>query len=61
LEYPATKPPLSGAAWPWDLTLRPLLVTAVAVAALAVPVLLRRRCARRRSTASRRSPPAGDT
>jgi putative intracellular protease/amidase len=37
LQYPTTHPPLSGPAWPWTLTLRPILI-AVAVAAVAVAV-----------------------
>jgi hypothetical protein len=36
LQYPATAPPLSGPAWPWTLTLRPILIAAVAIAAILV-------------------------
>jgi hypothetical protein len=44
LQYPATNPPLSGPAWPWTLTLRPILLFAGGVAAvLGVRLLGRRR------------------
>jgi putative intracellular protease/amidase len=44
LQYPTTNPPLSGPAWPWTLTLRPILLAAAAVAAvLGARALLRRR------------------
>jgi hypothetical protein len=44
LQYPNTNPPLSGPAWPWTLSLRPiLLATAAVAAAVSVPLLLRRR------------------
>jgi transcriptional regulator GlxA family with amidase domain len=46
LQYPATDPPLSGPAWPWALTLRPILLAAAAITAvLGIPLLRRRRSA----------------
>ena len=46
LQYPTTDPPLSGPAWPWTLTLRPILIAAAAVAAvLGIRRLRRRRAA----------------
>jgi transcriptional regulator GlxA family with amidase domain len=43
LQYP-TRPPLAGPAWPWTLTLRPILLAAAAIAAyLGVRLLVRRR------------------
>jgi transcriptional regulator GlxA family with amidase domain len=44
LQYPGTSPQLSGAAWPWILTLRPILIAAAAVGAtLIIQFLFRRR------------------
>jgi hypothetical protein len=44
LQYPATNPQLSGPAWPWALSLRPILLAAAAIAAvLGVRFLGRRR------------------
>jgi putative intracellular protease/amidase len=44
LQYPNTNPQLSGPAWPWDLTLRPILIAAAVVtAAIAIQLLRRRR------------------
>jgi putative intracellular protease/amidase len=44
LQYPTTNPPLSGPAWPWTLTLRPILIAAATIAAvLGVRFLGRRR------------------
>ena len=43
LQYPTTDPPLSGPAWPWALTLRPILLAAAAIAAALSIQLLRRR------------------
>jgi hypothetical protein len=43
LQYPTTNPPLSGPAWPWTLTLRPILLAAGGVAAVLGVQLLRRR------------------
>ncbi len=44
LQYPGTSPQLSGAAWPWTLTLRPIVIAAAAVgAALIIQFLFRRR------------------
>jgi putative intracellular protease/amidase len=44
LQYPTTDPPLAGPAWPWALTLRPILLAAAAVtAALGIQLLGRRR------------------
>ena len=43
LQYPTTDPPLSGPAWPWTLTLRPILIAAAAVAAVLGIRRLRRR------------------
>ena len=44
LQYPGTSPQLSGPAWPWTLTWRPVLIAAVAVSsALIIQLLLRRR------------------
>jgi putative intracellular protease/amidase len=59
LQYPTTNPPLAGAAWPWTLTLRPILLAAAAVAAVLGVRLLRRR----RRGAFRRRPgsPTGPT
>jgi transcriptional regulator GlxA family with amidase domain len=48
LQYPTTNPRLSGPAWPWTLTLRPILIAGAAIAAAVGIQLLRRR--RRRST-----------
>jgi transcriptional regulator GlxA family with amidase domain len=46
LQYPTTDPPLSGPAWPWTLTLRPILLGAAAIAAaLGIQRLRRRRSA----------------
>jgi putative intracellular protease/amidase len=43
LQYPTTNPRLSGPAWPWALTLRPLLIAAAAIAVVLGIRLLRRR------------------
>jgi transcriptional regulator GlxA family with amidase domain len=43
LQYPTTNPPLSGPAWPWALSLRPLLIAAAAIAVVLGIRLLRRR------------------
>jgi hypothetical protein len=44
LQYPTRTPPLAGPAWPWALTLRPILVAALAAVAVVLGVqLLRRR------------------
>jgi transcriptional regulator GlxA family with amidase domain len=43
LQYPATDPRLAGPAWPWTLTLRPVLLAAAAVTAVLGIRLLRRR------------------
>jgi hypothetical protein len=43
LQSPTTDPRLSGAAWPWTLTLRPILIAAAAVTAAVGLQLLRRR------------------
>jgi transcriptional regulator GlxA family with amidase domain len=43
LQYPTTNPQLTGAAWPWTLTLRPILIAAAAIAAVLGIRLLRRR------------------
>jgi transcriptional regulator GlxA family with amidase domain len=46
LQYPTTNPQLSGPAWPWTLTLRPILIAAAAItAALGLRLLRRRRSA----------------
>jgi putative intracellular protease/amidase len=46
LQYPTTDPPLSGPAWSWTLTLRPILLAAAAIAAaLGIQRLRRRRSA----------------
>lgn len=46
LQYPTTTPELSGPAWPWALTLRPILLAAAAVAAvLGIQIVRRRRSA----------------
>jgi putative intracellular protease/amidase len=42
LQYPSTDPRLAGAAWPWTLTLRPILLAAAAIAAVLGIRLLRR-------------------
>jgi transcriptional regulator GlxA family with amidase domain len=58
LQYPATAPPLSGPAWPWTLTLRPILIAAATIAAiLGLQVLLRRRRGASRG-GDRAAPPA---
>jgi putative intracellular protease/amidase len=47
LQYPTTNPQLAGPAWPWALTLRPILIAAAAfAAALGVQLLRRRRSER---------------
>jgi putative intracellular protease/amidase len=43
LQYPTTDPQLSGPAWPWALTLRPILLAGAAVTAVLGIQLLRRR------------------
>jgi len=43
LQYPTTDPPQSGPAWPWTLTLRPILLAAAAIAAALGMQRLRRR------------------
>ena len=44
LQYPTTTPPLAGSAWPWALSLRPILLFAAAIAAAVLGVQrLRRR------------------
>jgi transcriptional regulator GlxA family with amidase domain len=44
LQYPTTDPPMAGPAWPWTLTLRPILLAAATIAAvLGVRFLGRRR------------------
>jgi len=46
LQYPTTNPQLSGPAWPWTLTLRPVLFVAAAIAAaLGIQLPRRRRSA----------------
>jgi len=46
LQYPTTSPKLSGPAWPWALTLRPILLAAAAVATvLGIQIVRRRRSA----------------
>jgi putative intracellular protease/amidase len=47
LQYPTTTPPLAGAVWPWTLTLRPILIGALAAIAAVLSIRLLRR---RRST-----------
>ena len=57
LQHPTTEPRLSGPAWPWALTLRPiLLAAATAAAVLGVRFLRRRRGAFRGG--DRAAPPA---
>jgi putative intracellular protease/amidase len=43
LQYPNTNPQLAGPAWPWTLTLRPVLIAAAAVGVVLSIQLLRRR------------------
>jgi transcriptional regulator GlxA family with amidase domain len=58
LQYPTTDPPLAGPAWPWGLTLRPILLAAAAIAALlGVRLLFRRRRGALRG-GDRAAPPA---
>jgi hypothetical protein len=47
LEYPAAHLGLSGSAWPWALTLRPIVIADVAIAAVLAVPFLRRRLRRR--------------
>jgi putative intracellular protease/amidase len=47
LQYPTTQPRLAGPAWPWALTLRPVLLFAAGVIAAAVGIRLLRRRRRR--------------
>jgi putative intracellular protease/amidase len=47
LQYPVANPPLSGSAWPWTLTLRPILLVAGGVIAAAGGIRLLRRRRRR--------------
>ena len=42
LQYPSTNVQLSGPAWPWDLTVRPVLIAAAVIAAIVTIQLLRR-------------------
>jgi putative intracellular protease/amidase len=59
LQYPTTNPQLSGTAWPWTLTLRLILLAALAALAAAVGIRLLRR--RRRGAfggGDRAAPPA---
>jgi transcriptional regulator GlxA family with amidase domain len=42
LQYPTTNPPLSGPAWPWTLTLRPILLAAAIAAVLGIQRLRHR-------------------
>jgi putative intracellular protease/amidase len=42
LQYPTAPPRLSGPAWPWDLTLRPVLIAAAVVAAVGIQLTIRR-------------------
>ena len=44
LQYPTTNPQLSGPAWPWALTVRPILLATATIAAALGIRLLRRRC-----------------
>jgi hypothetical protein len=43
LQYPSTDPRLAGPAWPWALTLRPLLIAAAIAVVLGIRLLRRRR------------------
>jgi hypothetical protein len=43
LQYPTTGPRLAGPAWPWALSLRPILIAGVAIAAILGIQYLRRR------------------
>lgn len=54
LQYPNTNPQLSGPAWPWSLTLRPIMIAAAAIAAILSIQLLRRRAVTLRGPALRR-------
>jgi putative intracellular protease/amidase len=59
LQYPTTNPQLAGAAWPWTLALRPILLATLAAIATAVGIHLLRR--RRRGAfrgGDRAAPPA---
>jgi putative intracellular protease/amidase len=55
VQYPTTDPRLSGPAWPWTLTLRPILIAGAAIAAAVGIQLLRRR--RRSAPAALPAPP----
>jgi transcriptional regulator GlxA family with amidase domain len=63
LEYPTTDPNLSGSAWPWALTLRPVLIAAAAVGLTVLLVRLwrRRRRAPVPAAAMPHHSPAGDS
>jgi hypothetical protein len=56
LQYPTSDPPLSGPAWPWALTLRPVLLAAAAVAAVLGIQFLGRRRNRRTAPPNRNRP-----
>jgi hypothetical protein len=42
LQYPTATPWLSGPAWPWDLTRRPVLIAAAVAAAVGIQLTIRR-------------------
>jgi transcriptional regulator GlxA family with amidase domain len=58
LQYPTTDPPLAGPAWPWTLTLRPILLFAGGVAAVLGARFLRRRRRGGVRAGHRTAPPA---
>jgi putative intracellular protease/amidase len=59
LQYPTTSARLAGPAWPWALTLRPILIAAAAVATVLGVQLLRRRRSGRSSAPPVGTGPAG--
>jgi hypothetical protein len=53
LQYPNTNPQLSGPAWPWDLTLRPILIAVASAAAVMVIIKIMESGRRKRPAVGR--------